>query len=135
MQAEAEGRLDVARTLFAEAWSSQTNDVEACIAAHYLARHQADPQATLHWNEEAVRRADAANDPLVQSFYPSLYLNLGWSHEQIGDWCAARHWYTLAEQSATSLPIDVYAETVRSGVAAGLQRLAATLSDGQVGLL
>lgn len=134
MRAEAEGRLDVARARFAEAWGSQTNDVEACIAAHYLARHQDDPRATLRWNEEALRRADAASDPLVQGFYPSLYLNLGWSHEQLGDWRAARQWYTLAERYAATLPADAYGETVRGAVAAGLRRLAALVEEGQMGL-
>lgn len=65
MRAEAEGKLEVARARFTEAWDSQTNDVEACIAAHYLARHQGDPRATLRWNEEALRRADTASDPLA----------------------------------------------------------------------
>ncbi len=70
MRAEAEGQLDVARARFAEAWASQRNDLEACIAAYYLARHQDNPRATLRWNEEALRRADATSERVVRGFYP-----------------------------------------------------------------
>lgn len=134
LRAEAAGQLDAARARFAEAWAGRRNALEACVAAHYLARHQDDPRAMLRWNEEALRRAEATSDPLVRGFYPSLYLNLGWSHEQLGDWPAARHWYGLAERAAVSLPTDGYGETVRGGVAAGLRRLAAIMQEGQMGL-
>lgn len=40
MQAEAEGRDAQARDLFLQAWEAAEDDYDACIAAHYLARHQ-----------------------------------------------------------------------------------------------
>jgi predicted enzyme related to lactoylglutathione lyase len=134
MQAEARGRLDEARDTFAEAWSRCTNDLEASIAAHYLARHQDDPQATLRWNEEALRRADAVGDAQARDFYPSLYLNMGWSHEQLGDRYAAHRWYTLAAQYASALPADAYGATVREGAAAGIRRLATAGQEESMGL-
>ena len=93
MKVESEGRKDDARLLFEQAWEASTNDWEACMAAHYMARHQPDTQATLHWNQEAVRRADAVKDDRVREFYPSLYLNLGHSYEELGDALKACHYY------------------------------------------
>ena len=59
MRAEAEGRLPDARALFEQAWAARTDGYDACVAAHYLARTQDDPAATLHWNQESLRHADA----------------------------------------------------------------------------
>lgn len=50
MQAEAEGRFADARTCFEQAWDVRQNDFDACIAAHYMARHQDTLERILHWN-------------------------------------------------------------------------------------
>jgi hypothetical protein len=50
-----------------QAWEKRKDDYDACVAAHYVARHQ--------WNQESLDRADAVNAESVQGFYPSLYLN------------------------------------------------------------
>ncbi len=60
-----------------QAWEAPTDDYEACVAAHYEARHQEGPQDALHWNQEALARAEVVGDDRVRSFYPSLYLNMG----------------------------------------------------------
>lgn len=127
MKAEGAGRLDEARALFTRAWESHTDDWEACIAAHYLARHQPTPQDTLHWNQVALDRADAVTDERVHGFYPSLYLNLGHSYEQLGDLAEARRYYDLAAGQATALPEDRYGGIVRQGIENGRQRAS---SDG-----
>ena len=57
MEAEGEGRFDEAKALFWQAWGISQDDFEACIAAHYVARHQDRPEDTLRWNQEALRRA------------------------------------------------------------------------------
>ena len=46
MAAEARGKFDDARHLFEQAWSICQDDYDACMAAHFLARHQDSPQAT-----------------------------------------------------------------------------------------
>jgi tetratricopeptide (TPR) repeat protein len=125
MRAEAAGRLDDARRCFLRAWEARTDDFEACIAAHYLARHQDEPQETLRWNQEALARADAVGDERVRDFYPSLYLNLGWSHEQLGDEAEARRCSCLAATLAEELAADTYGSTVRQGAAKGLARTGA----------
>ncbi len=40
MQAERDGKPGDAARLFGQAWEESTNDFEACVAAHYVARHQ-----------------------------------------------------------------------------------------------
>jgi hypothetical protein len=94
--AEFEGRLDDARSLYWRAWEGAKDDFEACIAAHYVARFQQSPQDALHWNLEALARADAVKDERVQSFYPSLYANLGRSYELLGNEGEATRYYGLA---------------------------------------
>ena len=122
MQAESEGRRDDARLLFEQAWEASTNDFDACMAAHYMARHQPDAHATLHWNQEAVRRADAITDDRVREFYPSLYLNLGHSYEELGDAVKACHYYTVAAARLNDVPTGPYGDLVRGGVTRGQKR-------------
>ena len=95
-QAEFEGRKEDARRLYLEAWAACKDDYDACVAAHYVARFQDTPEETLYWNQEALARAEKVKDDRVQSFYPSLYVNLGRSHELLGDEREARHYYKLA---------------------------------------
>ena len=128
MQAEGEGRLDVAHTCFQQAWDARQDDFEACIAAHFMARHQ-PPAEMLHWNQVALHHAEAVTDERVRSFYPSLYLNLGWSHEQLGELLEAGRYYELATDRLADLPDDPYAAVVRKGVRAGQSRVAQALTN------
>ena len=97
-QAEFEGRLDAARVAYRQAWDSAQDDYEACMAAHYVARLQADPAVTLYWNQVALARAEAIGNDRVRSFYPSLYLNLGQSYEVLGHQAEAEKYYALAAE-------------------------------------
>jgi hypothetical protein len=95
-RAELEGRRQDARDLYRQAWTLATDDFEACIAAHYVARFQDSPQQTLTWNLESLRRAEAVGDERVAAFYPSLYVNLGHSYEVLGQGEEAQRFYDLA---------------------------------------
>ena len=97
-QAEFEGRMEAAQCLYLHAWEISQNDYEACIAAHYLARFQTTPEKALRWNQEALERARRVNDESVEEFFPSLYLNLGRSHEMLGNQTEAQRYYDLAAQ-------------------------------------
>jgi hypothetical protein len=96
--AEFEGRVGDAHILYDQAWELRKDDYDACIAAHYVARFRDAPEDTLHWNQEALKRADAVNDDSVKDFYPSLYLNLGHSYELLGNISEAQKYYSLAAE-------------------------------------
>jgi tetratricopeptide (TPR) repeat protein len=95
-QAEFQGQVEIARSLYQKAWDAARDDYEACIAAHYVARHQEKPQERLHWNQVALDRANAIPDDRVAEFYPSLFLNMGRSYELLGDPAEAKRYYDLA---------------------------------------
>jgi tetratricopeptide (TPR) repeat protein len=95
-QAEFQGRLAEAKSLYQQAWDAAQDDYGACIAAHYVARHQADPAEKLRWNQLALDKANAVADERVQEFYPSLFLNMGQSYELLGDFTEAKRYYGLA---------------------------------------
>ncbi len=97
-EAEYQHRPDDARALYQQAWDSATDDYEACIAAHYVARFQDTHEATFRWNQEALNRADAVNDERVKAFYPSLYVNMGKSYELLGNVEEAKRFYALAAE-------------------------------------
>jgi tetratricopeptide (TPR) repeat protein len=100
--AEFEHRLDDARALYQQAWETHTDDYEACIAAHYVARFQESSEETLRWNQIALDHANAAKDERVKKFYPSLYLNLGRSYEVLGNQNKAQRYYDLAAKLGIS---------------------------------
>jgi len=95
-RAEFEHRLEDARLLYGQAWEARTDDYNACIAAHYVARFQDSAEESLYWNQLALKHANAINDERVKDFYPSLYLNLGRSYELVGNQAEAQRYYELA---------------------------------------
>jgi hypothetical protein len=95
-RAEFEHRLEDARVLYQQAWEARTDDYDACVAAHYVARFQNSAEESLQWNQIALAHADAVNDERVKDFYPSLYLNLGRSYELVGNPGEAQRYYELA---------------------------------------
>lgn len=123
MKAEMEGKPEEAHQLFIQAWKQSKDDYDACIAAHYVARHQKSPQEILRWNQESLDHANAVNDERVQGFYPSLYLNIGKAHEDLANREEARKYYVLAAGRLSVLPDGKYGDTVRDGVKRGLQRV------------
>ena len=123
MRAEAEEPAGAAKTLYEQAWEIADDDYERCIAAHYLARHQDGPEETLRWNELCLGYADLVDDERVAGFYPSLYLNIAYAHEQLGNRQRAEECYHAAEAHFSTLPDGPYGDMVRDGVARGLERL------------
>jgi hypothetical protein len=121
MNAETEGRETEARNLFLRAWETAENDYEACIAAHYLARHQPTPQETLHWNQECLTRADRVGDERVRSFYASLHGNMGRAHLDLGQPGKACEHFKAAAESMADVPAGRYAEWLRLCIARGLR--------------
>jgi excisionase family DNA binding protein len=66
--------------------------------------------------------ADKAPADSVRSFYPSLYLNLGKSYEDVGDIARARELYERGVSNLAEIPEGGYLDIVREGLRAGRQR-------------
>ncbi len=95
-QAEFQGDSDLARELYRKAWDAAGNDFETCVAAHYLAHLEDDPQRRLELNQLALEKAGLADQNAVRDFYPSLFLNLGQSYELLGRAEEAKRFYQKA---------------------------------------
>ncbi|PKL77623.1 MAG: hypothetical protein CVV27_04945 [Candidatus Melainabacteria bacterium HGW-Melainabacteria-1] len=116
-QAEFKQLPETALNMYQQAWNAQTNDYEACIAAHYLARLQPTAQARLDWNRAALERALSANDERVNSFLPSLHLSLSGAYAELGQTDAAGIHEKLASNAAEQVS-GPYGEMLRQGLAA-----------------
>jgi tetratricopeptide (TPR) repeat protein len=123
MSHEAQGQPAEALKAFGQAWDMATDDFEASIAAHYVARHQESAAEALRWNQISLDRARQVKDDRVRGFYPSLYLNMGYAHEKLGNLEEARHFYELAQGAFEVLSDDRYGDVVRDAVQRGLDRL------------
>ena len=122
IEAEGQGRHADAVARYREAWAIHTDDYEACIAAHYLAREQETLQESLAWNQRALDHALGVDEGRIAGFLPSLYLNLGWSHEVLGDSVKARACYLEGAAHVAELPPGPYSDIVRDGIARGVAR-------------
>jgi tetratricopeptide (TPR) repeat protein len=123
IETEYSGDLEKAHALYQEAWGMANTDLEFLTAAHYLARVQTDPAASLDWNLLAIEHAGKTDHPEIMAFYPSLYLNVGKSYEDLGDMQKAYDYYLLAQSHSNHLADDGYGNMIRKGVLAGLNRL------------
>ncbi len=131
MQAALEGRTDDARDLFTRAWELSTDDYDASLAAHFLARHQSTPEDRLKWDRESLNRANAAVDDRLRGFYPSLYLHLGHSFEILDDWAEAKRYYELAAEKSVDIPEGRYGDVLHNGIARARQRIESHENDGK----
>lgn len=122
---QLEGTPEEARRCFEEAWAARRDDYDACIAAHFLARHQPTPRDTLRWNALAVRHAEAVPNGRAAALMASLYLNLGDSYANVGDFDAAVTAADKGAASLVSLPADGYRDFVEMGIRRLQQRLSA----------
>lgn len=124
MECEFAGDFEGAAQSFRTAWDQSTDDFERCIASHYMARHQKTPSDGLAWNQRSLDYAVAVDNDGIRDFYPSLYLNLGKSHEDLGNREQAKHFYELAANVLDSLAEGRYGGVVREAVSRALQRIA-----------
>ena len=122
VEAESAARFAEARTYFEQAWKASTDDVEACIAAHYIARNQTDLEQALWWNQIALARADRVRDDRVRSFYASLHLNLGMAHEKLGQIGIAHHHFLKASATLQDIDDSEHRVLVEYCVTRGLKR-------------
>lgn len=111
--AETENRPDDARLHYYRAWHSRTNEYEACIAAHYVARSQDTPEEALRWNLLALELAYSVRDERVRDFLPSLYMSLGHAYKHLGGLVQAQRYFRLAAGMGVVAHSETEDETVR----------------------
>jgi len=123
LECESSGQPAEALRLFMRAWIQSADDFERCIAAHYVARHQKDSADALMWNQRSLDHANAVRDDRVREFYPSLYLNMGKAHEDLGNRQGAKQFYEKAESLVDSIPEGRYGNVVREAIERALLRI------------
>jgi hypothetical protein len=106
-----------------------------CILAHYMADVQDDPESALRWDLRALAAVrDVDGDAFavllpglaLESFLPSLHLNLAEDYDRLARPDEARRHLVLARESLAGLAEDGYGQMIRNGV----ERLAAKLGGG-----
>lgn len=123
---QADGEPAKALQLFEQAWAARRDDFDASVAAHFVARHQATPHATLEWNERALAHAEALTDNRAAALLPSLCLNLAESYRLEARLQEAEALAQRGLQALTQLPTDDgYAQFVQNGLDRLLQRISA----------
>jgi hypothetical protein len=107
-QAEMTGDRDGARAAYTEAWNAAKDDLERCIAAHFVPRTLEDPRDKLRWNEDALRYAAAVDDGRTMGFFASLHASVGQARLGLGDTNGAQAALRLAETNLASVPDGPY---------------------------
>lgn len=122
MELEGQGRKKDALKLFQQAWNEASDDFEKFTSANYIARHQANIQDKLMWDETALNFALKTNDEKIKGTYPSSYLNIGKCYEDLGDFYNAGKNYELALSFTDFLADDGYGKMIKSGIMNGIER-------------
>ena len=116
MEMEQENKIEFAKILYLQAWDEAMNDQEKCVAAHFVARQQDNPEDALKWNIESLNYANKVSTEEVKSYYPSLYLNIGKSYEELGNNNEAEKYYNLALDKIHDLSRGINNEKYNKGI-------------------
>jgi len=122
IEAESHACFDEARVLFQQAWEQADDAYEACIAAHYVARHAGED--SLRWHQLALERAIAAaeDDDRVLPFFALYHANVAAAHEDLGQHHLARVHYTKAARYLPVVPQGPFRVRVEFRIRRGLAR-------------
>lgn len=111
-----------ALAIFHQAWDEAQNDLEKCVAAHYIAGHQKSIGDKLAWDQTSLEHALKVKDEGIRGAYPSLYLNIGKCLEDLGDPLRAHETYRLAFSYTAYLSADGYGNMIKAGIQRGIER-------------
>lgn len=123
MNAEFEGKLEESEALFKRAWELASDEFDAFIAAHYIARRQLSLEDKLKWNLESYRLANKIEGDGMKKYLPSLCLNVGKSYEDLGRINEAILYYQSGADYADGLADNPYGNMIKSGLTEGLKRV------------
>lgn len=129
------GDAAAAGECFARAWAARTDDFEAAVAAHFVARAEPTAAGKLDWDLRAVRHAEAAlaaGDGRVRVLLASLYLNLGDGLLTAGQRDEARAAAARAEVELAAVPAGGYRDFVAVGAARLRARAEAASLDAAI---
>ncbi len=112
-----------AAAVYRRAWDEASDDYEACMAAHYMARIQPSAEERYQWNAVALERATAVADERVIGFLPSLHLNLGRSLEDLGQLEEARLAYAAAASALAKLEEGAYRSSIQDALRRARERI------------
>ncbi|MES3035303.1 MAG: hypothetical protein V4813_14995 [Gemmatimonadota bacterium] len=118
-----EGTPSEALALYEQAWAARTDDFDASVAAHYVARLQPTPELTLHWNAVALEHGELVSHARLATLLPSLCLNLAESYRLAGRTSEAGRAARRGHDALVDLPPGGYADMVRGGLDRLLARL------------
>lgn len=118
--AAREKRHADALALYHDAWRLVTNDAEACIAAHHIARAQSDAMTALWWNQIALGRGGRCDSQRVRELLPTLHLDIAIAYEQLNQLYAARHHYQAAAATLEAVRDPVQRDMIERGLERGL---------------
>lgn len=111
------GDREGACTLYIDLWDEAVrteNQYQACIVAHFMAHAHVEPEEQFDWHLRALHAAEAVDDERVNTFYPSLYANLGEVSLRLGNLAQARIYITRASETEHVLQDDGYGRMLRS---------------------
>jgi tetratricopeptide (TPR) repeat protein len=95
----AKGQSQKAYRLFIQAWGiakAARLDFLAVDAAHMVAIVEPDPQKQINWHKKAIAVTENSTQPYVDTWFGSLYNNLGWTYHDIGDYQHAHELFLKA---------------------------------------
>ncbi|MEY2473708.1 MAG: hypothetical protein QOK28_3037 [Actinomycetota bacterium] len=119
-----DGKTDDARAAYRALLEDLRDDPrQAAGVLHMYAIVIDDLHEKLAINEEALRLADSVGDAFPFASKATLYANIGFSHEALGDSAAALDWYQQAKIAAAGLDNDDYGNMMRNGIDGILSRL------------
>ncbi len=120
------GDTDGAYAAFLDVWEDanrRKDHYRATMSAHMLGVIETGWEEKLRWHIEALEHADRSGDERVREFYPSLYVNLGYVHGNLGQMDQALDYYERARAHEPVLSDDEYGSLVRHAIARGLDEV------------
>ncbi len=116
-------------SLFIKAWDlAQRHALDGCAvdAAHMVALTATEPATRIHWNETALRLAQASPDPKARAWISVLHNNLAQTYIANSQFTAAHDAFTTCRQLAIAENNTLVERGARWGIARALRSLGQT---------